>query len=97
MTTVILIIAAVIIVIFAILAFMLNNSNKEKKDLKEKLTKAENGKTAAEEVIKNYSQGQKENEKLLQMASSANSSDSANAGIELLHNISTKGQARNNS
>ena len=93
MNTVIAVLISVLAVIFGIGSFILNC--RKQKDYEEKLKKAENGKTAAEENLKNYTEAKKENEELIQRVTSGNSSDSANASLELLHNISTKGRKRN--
>lgn len=91
--TIILIFAAVAVLGFGIMAFVMNA--KDKKALQDELKRTQNQKTAAEEVIKNYTEAKKENEELFNEMLSGSNNDAATASLDLLHKLSEKGKDRN--
>lgn len=64
--------------------------HQKNKNLKDKNKQLENEVCTNKEVLKRYANAKKENEKLLQKATSSNSVDSFNAGVELLQKHSDK-------
>lgn len=64
--------------------------HQKNKNLKDKNKQLENEVCTNKEVLKRYANAKKENEKLLQKATSSNSVDSFNTGVELLQKHSDK-------
>ena len=85
---VLLVISGVTSAIASVFAFLF--FHQKNKSLKEKNNQLENEVNVNKEVSKRYANAKKENEKLVQKATSGNSVDSFSASVELLQKLSDK-------